>query len=39
MKCFAIIAIAFASVAVACKDDNIFCAPGYVTWGTRYMHR
>ncbi|KAK7187089.1 hypothetical protein DPSP01_005851 [Paraphaeosphaeria sporulosa] len=28
MKFFAIIAIAFASVAVACKDDNIFCAPG-----------
>jgi hypothetical protein len=28
MKCFAILAIAFASVAVACKDDNIFCAPG-----------
>ncbi|KAF2443657.1 hypothetical protein P171DRAFT_432867 [Karstenula rhodostoma CBS 690.94] len=28
MKFFAIIAIAFASVAVACKDDNMFCTPG-----------
>lgn len=28
MKFFAIIAIAFAASVTACKDDNIFCAPG-----------
>ncbi|KAJ4287677.1 hypothetical protein N0V90_012380 [Kalmusia sp. IMI 367209] len=37
MKFFAVIAIAFAATATACKDDNIFCAPGMAPPGKRSL--